>query len=266
MPYCFAAVCCGGESGMILLDATWTVPTILLAGFVDGFNPCAFSIVIILAGILAAGGRRRRARLFGGVAFCVASYLTYLAMGLGFLQAVRALSGFLWLQRILATLLALALFALSFLSVRDAFRYRRDRTPTAITLQLPDGVKRAIRSVAEASWRGPAVVLTGFACGAVVTILDSLCTGQVYLPVLALVSREPEAARLFGLLALYNLAFITPLVAVFVLAATGASAERMSGWSKRNVFPSKLALGFLFALLGALVLPRFGGALASFAR
>ncbi|MBR0056917.1 MAG: hypothetical protein IJP66_06260 [Kiritimatiellae bacterium] len=56
-----------------------------------------------------------------------------------------------------------------------------------------------------------------------------------------------------GLLALYNLAFIAPLVAVFMLAAWGADAARMSRWSKRNVFPSKLALGVVFVLLDVLV-------------
>jgi len=43
-----------------------SLPVILLAGLVDGFNPCAFSIIIVLAGILAVGGRMRRARLAGG--------------------------------------------------------------------------------------------------------------------------------------------------------------------------------------------------------
>ncbi len=266
-PFCVAAACCGGVAGgMTPLDATWTAPALLLAGFVDGFNPCAFSIVIVLAGVLASGGRRRRARLAGGIAFCVATYLTYLAMGLGLLRAVRALEGFRLVHDVAMTLLGLSLFALAFLSVRDAFRYRRERTPAAIALQLPDGVKRAIRAVAERSWSGPAVGATGFACGFAVTLLDSLCTGQVYLPVLALVSRAPGAWRSFGLLALYNLAFIAPLLAVFVLSAGGADAARMSGWSKRNVFPSKLALGFLFAVLGVFVLPRFGGALAELAR
>ena len=39
----------------------FTLPAILLAGIADGFNPCAFSLVIALAGILAVGGRQRRA-------------------------------------------------------------------------------------------------------------------------------------------------------------------------------------------------------------
>ncbi len=249
---------------MIPLDTTWTASAILLAGVADGFNPCAFSIAIVLAGVLAAGGRRGRARLVGGLVFCASSFFTYFAMGLGLLQVLRALAGFQFVQRAFLTLLSFVLFSLAFLSVRDAFRYRRERTPAAIALQLPDRVKRAIRSVAEACWRGSAIVWTSAACGFVVTLLDSLCTGQVYLPVLALVSREREVPRLVGLLALYNLAFILPLVAVFTLAAAGARSERLSVWSKRNVFPSKLVLGFLFALLGALVFPRFGGMFARF--
>ncbi len=94
----------------------------------------------------------------------------------------------------------------------------------------------------------------GLGCGFLVTLLDSLCTGQVYVPVLALIAREPGAWRSLALLALYNLAFIAPLVAVFMLAARGADAAQMSRWSKRNVFPSKLALGLVFALLGAMVI------------
>ena len=100
-----------------------------------------------------------------------------------------------------------------------------------------------------------AVAVAGVGCGALVTLLDSLCTGQVYVPVLALLSREPEAWPSFALLAVYNLAFIAPLVAAFVLAAKCADAAQMSRWSKRNVVPSKIALGLVFAILGILLLP-----------
>ena len=240
----------------------FTLPAVVLAGIADGFNPCAFSIVVVLAGILAAGGRRRRARMLGGWAFCAGSFLTYMAMGLGLMRALRALEGLRTVHDVAMTVLALTLFVLAALSVGDAFRYRREKVPSAIILQLPDRVKMLIRAVAEASWGGPAVVAAGLGCGFLVTLLDSLCTGQIYVPVLALVAREPGAWRSFALLALYNLAFIAPLTAVFTLAAKGADSERMARWSRRNVFPSKIALGFMFAALGALVLPRFGARLA----
>ena len=250
------------ESKSASAASRWTLPAIVLAGVADGFNPCAFSIVIVLAGILAVGGRKRCARMLGGWAFCAGSFFTYMAMGLGLMRAIKALEGLRAVHDVVMTLLAFSLFVLAALSVRDAFRYRKAKVPSVITLQLPDRVKKLIRAVAEASWGGPTVVVAGLGCGFLVTLLDSLCTGQVYVPVLALISREPGAWRSFALLAIYNLAFIAPLVAVFMLAAKGADSERMSRWSKRNVFPSKIALGVIFAILGILVLPRFVSHLA----
>ena len=102
--------------------------------------------------------------------------------------------------------------------------------------------------------RGPAVALAGFGCAFLVTLLDALCTGQVYVPVLALISREPGAWRSFALLALYNLAFVSPLVVVFVLASKTTDAFQMAKWSSRNVIPAKIALGVMFAILGAMLL------------
>ena len=241
------------------ISSQWTFLTVLLAGLADGFNPCAFSIIIVLAGILAVGGRKRRARLLGGWAFCIASFLTYMAMGLGLMRLIRALESLRTVHDVVMVLLSLSLLVLAALSVRDAFRYRKEKVPSAIALQLPDKVKCLIRVVAETSWSGPAVVVTGFGCGFLVTLLDSLCTGQIYVPVLALISREVEAWRSFMLLAVYNLAFIAPLIVIFILAAKGADSERMSRWSKRNVFPSKIAMGIVFVILGVLVLPKFGG-------
>ena len=239
--------------------SSWTFLTVLIAGLADGFNPCAFSIIIVLAGILAVGGRKRRARMLGGWAFCTASFLTYMAMGLGLMRLIRALESLRAVHDVIMALLSISLFVLAILSVRDAFRYRKEKVPSAIALQLPDKVKRLIRVVAETSWSGPAVVVTGFGCGFLVTLLDSLCTGQIYVPIIALISREMEAWRSFSLLAVYNLAFIAPLIVIFILAAKGADSERMSRWSKRNVFPSKIAMGIVFAILGVLVLPKFGG-------
>ena len=247
------------ETPSVNSTSRWTFLTVLIAGLADGFNPCAFSIIIVLAGILAVGGRKRRARLLGGWAFCTASFFTYMAMGLGLMRVLRALEGLRLFYDIVMTMLSITLFILGFLSVRDAFRYRKEKVPSAIALQLPDKVKRLIRVVAETSWSGPAVVITGFGCGFLVTLLDSLCTGQIYVPVLALISREVEAWRSLMLLAVYNLAFIAPLIVIFILAAKGADSERMSRWSKRNVFPSKIAMGIVFVILGVLVLPKFGG-------
>ena len=232
----------------------WTLPTVLLAGIVDGFNPCSFAIMISLAGILAIGGRKRRARIIGGLAFCAGTFVTYMLMGLGLMQALKALEGLRVVHDVVMVVLALSLFVLSFLSFRDALKFKKVPVFSVVTLKLPEGVKVLIRKIAMESWSGPAVALAGFGCAFLVTLLDALCTGQVYVPVLALISREPGAWRSFALLALYNLAFIAPLVVVFVLASKTTDAFQMAKWSSRNVIPAKIALGVVFALLGVLIL------------
>ena len=250
------------ESKTAAAASRWTLPTVVLAGIVDGFNPCSFAIMISLAGILAIGGRKRRARIIGGLSFCAGTFVTYMLMGLGLMQALKALEGLRVVHDIVMALLALSLFALSFLSFRDALKYKKVPVFSVVTLKLPEGVKVLIRKIAMESWSGPAVVLAGFGCAFLVTLLDALCTGQVYVPVLALISREPGAWRSFALLALYNLAFVFPLVAVFVLASKTTDAFQMAKWSSRNVIPAKIALGFAFAVLGLLVFPGLAERLA----
>lgn len=247
----------------------FTLGTLIVSGFIDGFNPCAFTIVIILAGILAAGGSHRTARLVGGISFCVGSYLTYMLMGLGFLGAWRSLATLSrwhdWIMGALATMLVV----LGFLSLRDAWRYRRTGDFRTVTLQLPDRVKKLIRMVAticwndeadagRGSWRISLVLVTSFGCGFIVTLLDALCTGQIYVPACALIAREPEAVRTFLMLALYNLAFIAPLITIFIVAALGVDSSRLQGWSRRNVVPSKIGLAFIFLLLAVLIMPGVG--------
>ena len=250
------------ESRSARAASHWTLPTVVLAGIVDGFNPCSFAIMISLAGILAIGGRKRKARILGGLSFCAGTFVTYMLMGLGLMQALKVLEGLRVVHDVVMALLALSLFVLSFLSFRDALRFRKIPVFSVVTLKLPEGVKVLIRKIAMESWSGPAVVLAGFGCAFLVTLLDALCTGQVYVPVLALISREPGAWRSFALLALYNLAFVFPLVAVFVLASKTTDAFQMAKWSSRNVIPAKIALGFAFAVLGLLVFPGLAERLA----
>ena len=88
-------------------------------------------------------------------------------------------------------------------------------------------------------------------------VLTEVSREVLYVPVLALLAMEQHSVRALVLLALYNLAFISPLVVVFILAAKGADSERMSRWSKRNVVPSKIFLGIVFAVLGYLLWPDF---------
>src|SRR5574341_597162 len=73
-----------------------TLPTVLVAGVVDGINPCAFTVLLLfvtaLTSTLKAGEvnvKAMRARLLGmGGIYIAAVFLTYLALGVGLLKSL----------------------------------------------------------------------------------------------------------------------------------------------------------------------------------
>jgi len=99
------------------------------------------------------------------------------------------------------------------------------------------------------------LAIGGFFLGAVVTAIESICTGQVYVPTLVLVVKGAgEASRTaWSYLLLYNLMFIVPLAAVFLLTYFGLRTQTLLEWSKRNVVTSKILLGIFFLAMAVLI-------------
>ena len=96
--------------------------------------------------------------------------------------------------------------------------------------------------------------LGSFAIGGLVTLLESICTGQFYVPTLVYMSRQAAGGRqALGLLVLYNVMFVIPHVVVFAAAYRGVTNERLLAWSRANAVWSKVLLGLGFAALAGLL-------------
>ena len=122
-------------------------------------------------------------------------------------------------------------------------------------LQLPTPLKRHIHETIRHGSRHRRYVMTAFLMGAVVSLLEVACTGQVYGPTILFMVREGhERMRALALLGLYNLAFVAPLVFVFVLACLGLSSEKLIETMRRNAALTKFATASLFLLLFVLLL------------
>lgn len=235
--------------------AEFTLGPVIVAGLVDGLNPCAISTLVFLISMLSLSRLPRRSLLLVGIVYCAASFVTYFAIGFGLLHAVHALSVFPLVRRVINYGLIATLAALAIYSWIDAFRFRRTKDAGDVKLQLPDRIKqmihRIVRTRRQEGWR----VAPVFLMGAAVTALESVCTGQVYVPTLVLlVTNGQNVARHLSLLLLYNVMFILPLVIVFVLTYQGLKFSRLMEWSVRNVFTAKLLMGLFFLLLAAALL------------
>ncbi len=235
--------------------ATFAVPLVLANGLADGLNPCAFSTLVFLVSLLTVARVRGRRLLAVGASFCAASFLTYTALGFGLLQALRAGALFPGLRRGLLGATALGLVVLAVLSFRDAWRYAHARQPQALSLRLPDGVRNRIHGLMRSRLAGGSLAAGAFGLGVGVTVLESVCTGQMYVPTLVwVIGSGASVGRAWLLLLLYNAAFVLPLVAVFLLAWRGTSTTAFVDWSRRHVVPAKILLGGLFLVLAAVVI------------
>jgi len=231
----------------------FALPGVVAAGLIDGINPCAISTLVFFLSMLSVLKVRGAKLLMVGSAFCVASFLTYTALGFGLLRALHMFSGFRTLQRGFEIVLLTLLIILAFLSFRDALRYGSSGKPRDVTLQLPSWVKERIRRVIHSGLESGSILTGSLLTGVAVTGLESVCTGQVYVPTLVMVIKSGKSTwPALGYLLLYNVSFISPLVAAFVLTYQGLKTQRLLEWSKKNVVVSKVLLGCFFLAMALL--------------
>lgn len=232
---------------------TW--PVVIGGGLLDGINPCAISTLIFFMSVLVMSKVGRRTRLMVGISFIAASFVVYTALGLGFLYAFRRLPNFTLVKSVVELIIGVVMVPLALLSFRDALRFRATQQADEVTLQIPRPIKLRIHRIMRSrlGWGGP--IIGGLVIGAGVTILESVCTGQSYLPVLTFMLRGGTFNLLrFAQLLVYNLCFVLPLIIVFMAFHRGVEIQTFIAWSKRNLVVAKLLLGIFFTAMALIFL------------
>ncbi|MDH4138090.1 MAG: hypothetical protein OEW09_15435, partial [Anaerolineae bacterium] len=223
--------------------------TVLAAGLVDGLNPCAFATIVFFISYLAFVGRKGREVLAVGAAFALGVFLTYLGVGVGLLKFLATLPFLDALSRWVYGLTAALCLFLAAGSLYDWWQARRGK-PEEMRLKLPARLRRWINRVIREGAGLRAFVPVAFATGAVISVIELACTGQVYLPTILFVLGVPGLrARAALYLMLYNLMFVLPLVVVFLLAYFGTTSQQLAKFINRQAATIKLATAGLFVLL-----------------
>jgi cytochrome c biogenesis protein CcdA len=229
----------------------FTLPVVIGAGLLDGVNPCAFATIIFFLSYLQIARRTPREMLQVGAAFITAVFIAYLAAGLLLHGVLGSLNQrFAGLQSWMNLGFGGLALVAAFLSFRDAYRARGGRLGE-MTLQLPGFLKERIRGVVRTGARARNFVAAAFVAGLVISLLELACTGQVYAPIIYQIQRGKLDAVLW--LVIYNLAFITPLVVIFLLAYGGLRSEALVAFQKQHTATVKTALGILFLVLALVI-------------
>jgi cytochrome c biogenesis protein CcdA len=224
---------------------------VISGGLVDGLNPCAFATVIFFISYLTVTERQGREILVVGLAFAVGVFLTYLAIGLGLYEVVKSIRGVhTVLGYALSLLIALLCVVLGVLSFRDFLRAQRGELKDMM-LVMPEGLRRFTHTVIRHTSSARAFVFIAFATGAIISFIELACTGTPLLATIVYVVSNVPDSRLSAilLLVLFCLAFILPLVVVFVLVYFGTTSLQLGLFLKRRAPLVKLGTALLFVTM-----------------
>ncbi len=237
-----------------LSRATWGAT--LYAGLLDGINPCAFATAIFLISYLLYLKKGRGFVLAVGICFCLGVFLAYLLMGVGLSFVMDFLNQFAFVKIALYALFALVGICLAVLHLRDALRYKKSGKASDMEMGLNVQTHRKIHDKIHAWGRISSALAfpAAIVLGVVVSSMEFVCTGQIYLPTLMTINAQGFNLVAFQWLLIYNLAFIFPLLVVTVMAYFGVGAQALSQWARTHVFATKIAMAVLFLLLAALML------------
>lgn len=237
-----------GNSHLVELFKRFGILTVLGAGFIDGYNPCAITVLIFFISLLALRGKSKKEMLLVGTSFTIGIGISYLLLGVGLFQVISKWKYFDYISRWVYLLTALVTLTLVILTFSDYLKARKGKTKE-MALQLSQTEKKTIHSLL----RNPKVTtefIFSFLVAFPVSIVEFSCTGQTYLPTIVYIfSMDSLKAKALLYLILYNLMFILPLIAIIIFAYKGATSERITKWFTKNLSKIKLYTGIVFIVL-----------------
>ncbi len=228
---------------------------VVVAGLIDGINPCAFATLIFFVSYLTLSGRKGKEVLLVGGSFTVGVFLAYLAVGLGLYQLLDLIGGTLEIiSKVVYGLTGVFCVVLAVLSFLD-YRKAKKGEIKDMLLNLPEPLRKRINATIRKGRNAANYMVGAFIAGVLVSLLELACTGQVYLPTIIFVSSIPEMRlqAIFYLL-LYNLLFILPLVVIFILVYYGTTSKDLTKFLEERAALVKLVMGFVFIALGSWLL------------
>ena len=229
-----------------------TVPTVLASGFADGFNPCAFALLVLFAtytltllNAVTANGTptlEARQRLLGAGSLYVGAVLvTYFIIGLGLFSFLA------WLGRdhLVARGASILALVMALLMLKDIFL-----PGVGPSMMAPSGTHGRMQKAMQRG--GLAGMLIA---GVLVGICTVPCSGAIYLQIVAVLHASGGGLTGLALLALYNIAFIVPLLILLFAVSNRRVLGKLGRWNRANSpwIKAGLALAVILMSFGLMV-------------
>ncbi len=229
--------------GVAVEQLSLPVMTVVLAGL-DGFNPCAFFVLMFLLSLMVHAGRRSRMILIGGI-FVLCSGLLYFLFMAAWLNLFLVIGALRWIT-VVAGIVAIGL---AFINIKDYMWFR-----AGLSLSIPDRAKPKLyqraRGLLQAERTGALIVGT-LLLAVAANSYELLCTTGfplIYTRFLTLAALPMTTYYLY--LALYNAIYVIPLLLIVTFFAIRFGSRKLSASEGRTL---KLLSGLMMLMLGILL-------------
>jgi len=229
-----------------------TVPTVLISGVADGFNPCAFALLVLFAtytltlvNAVTSGGtptlEARRRLLGAGSLYVGAVAVTYFVIGLGMLSFL----GWMGRDHLVARVASIIALTMALWMLQDVLL-----PGVGPSMMAPSGTHGRMQRAMERG--GLAGMLIA---GVLVGICTVPCSGAIYLEIVAVLHASGGGITGIALLALYNIAFIVPLLALLLAVSDRRVLGKLGRWNRSNSpwIKTGLALAVIAMSFGLMV-------------
>jgi cytochrome c biogenesis protein CcdA len=215
-----------------------TIGLVIGSAAIDSINPCAIGVLILMVSVVLGQGGSAKRLLKVGTAYISAIFLTYLIAGLGLVYFFSAIP--IVIAEYLSIAVGLLVIVAGILEIKDFFWYGK-----GFSLQIPTKFANKIHEWSTQNQSVWGVMLLG----AFVAAVELPCTGAPYLAIITILRIDFNLIAL-GLMVLYNLIFVAPLIIILGMIVGGTKISDVSKWKEESKGTMRLFMGLLLVALG----------------
>jgi cytochrome c biogenesis protein CcdA len=215
-----------------------TLGLVVTSAAIDSINPCAIGVLILMVSVVLGGGTSIGRLLLLGSAYIGAIFFTYLIAGLGLIYFLSEIP--ILIAEYLSIAVGILVILAGMLEIKDYFWYGK-----GFSLQIPHYFAIKIQEMSTSKTTVVGVMLLG----AFVAAVELPCTGAPYLAIITVLRINFDMTA-FGLMVLYNLIFVAPLIIILAMVAGGAKISSVQKWKEESKGAMRLGMGLLLIALG----------------
>ena len=231
-----------------------TLGGILLAGLIDGINPCAISMLLVFYSFLMFSENKKKV-VFTSLFFIIGIFVANLSFGLGINTFYELFAGNKYIMiGLYALAIVMCLVALT-LNTIDILNHNKTGE---VKNQLSDKVKFKMTNILRKTVFSKYAIIASLLVGFLIGVVELSCTGQIYLPTLVyMISNSEKIFSFTIMLILYNLMFILPLIIITIVASFVKNTEKLKGDILSNNHLIKLIGNAFFVIILILLIKDF---------